>query len=207
MPLELLLIRHGETEYDVEPKRIGGWSSDVLTKCGRDQVDRLCRRLCAEALRPAALHTSTLKRACETAQIIGDVMSMKPVPMDGLREINKGALTGLTIPSVKKFPDFYKAKLPVYERWPEGESYAEFHLRVTECLNGIIEQHTDGLVFVVTHGGPINAFLREIAGIPMHRHRELRVSCDDTSIHHFQRTREGWKVLRLNDAIHLKHQD
>jgi len=56
---------------------------------------------------------------------------------------------------------------------------------------------------VVTHGGPINVFLREIAGIPPCQHRKLRVSCGDTSIHHFQRTPEGWKILRLNDVAHL----
>jgi hypothetical protein len=50
-----------------------------------------------------------------------------------------------------------------------------------------------------------NENLREIAGISPCQHRELRVSCGDTSIHHFQRTseEEGWKILRLNDMAHL----
>lgn len=208
MPLELMLIRHGETEYDVEPRRIGGWSDDSLTTWGEHQVQKLCIRLRAwlevEKIRPTALYASTLKRAEETARMVSEFVNIAPMQKSGLREMNKGKLTGLTIAEVKeKFGEFYQAKLPPYKPWPDGEHYVEFHGRVVACLEKIVEQHTDGLVIVVTHGGPINVFLREIAGISPCRFRKLRISCGDTSIHHFQRTPEGWRILKLNAVAHL----
>ena len=204
MSLELMLIRHGESEYDLDPRRIGGWSEEALTERGRKQAHALRARLRREVPDPVALFTSPLPRAEQTATILGGGSWPEPSSRDGLKERNKGELTGLTREEVKRdLPEFFEAKLPPDTPWPGGESYVSFHERVAGCLRPILEAYADGLVVVVTHAGPINVFLREISSIPVQEFRAIRVACHDTSVHHFRRTGEGWRILGLNDTRHL----
>src|SRR5205823_5623563 len=73
--------------------RIQGWDSEPIMARGRWQADRAGQRLAAAGL--AALYASPLRRASETAEIIGRVAGLDVVLLDGLREMNTGRVSGL----------------------------------------------------------------------------------------------------------------
>ena len=98
----LLLVRHGQTEWNASGRFLG--QTDVpLDETGRAQAVQLARGLVG---RVDAVYTSPAARARETARaIVPD-----PVQIDGLRELNQGALEGLRFDqALPRFPDFFAA--------------------------------------------------------------------------------------------------
>lgn len=82
-----LLVRHGESVWNGE-RRIQGHQDPPLSERGRRQADRLVARL-APHVTPAvaAVFTSPLRRAIETAQRIGEVFRLPVLPDPDLRGV------------------------------------------------------------------------------------------------------------------------
>lgn len=116
----------------------------------------------------AALYTSPLRRAQETAVLIGGRVGLDPSTCDALREINCGELDGLFLDDVRRrFPDLWRRNVGQTDerfRWPGGESYAEFRNRVSTGLDTLAARHTGGTVVIVTHTGVVTQVLGMIHG-------------------------------------------
>ena len=80
----ILLARHGETDWNRE-NRFQGHADPPLNETGRAQAAELAAALIAEPL--AAVYSSPLRRAFETAQILAAPHGLEPVPVDALREV------------------------------------------------------------------------------------------------------------------------
>ena len=87
MPKKIILIRHGETEYNRQ-KKWQGWSDIPLNKAGRKQAQLLAHRLKHEVI--DVLYTSDLKRAVETAHAIAKSVNLQLIKTKKLRERNIG---------------------------------------------------------------------------------------------------------------------
>lgn len=82
----ILIVRHGQAENNVN-EEISGWSDPSLTEIGVKQSDVVAERLFREISRQdVVLYTSPLKRAYETAEIIGKLLNVSPVVDEGLVE-------------------------------------------------------------------------------------------------------------------------
>ena len=105
--MELLLIRHGESTWNAEGI-IQGWGDPPLSETGRAQARSLGLRLShQEGL--DALYSSTLRRARETAEIIGDLTGTSPRFDDRLREGGIGVLTGVNLNDVEElYPEIWR---------------------------------------------------------------------------------------------------
>lgn len=78
---------------------VGGWSDTALTAKGRNQAERAGRRLCdlwGDIPPQINFYCSDLSRASETAAIIGDIISKRPVAVEALRELNNGLAANKT---------------------------------------------------------------------------------------------------------------
>lgn len=152
---EVLLVRHGETD-DNAAARFQGRLDTQLNDRGREQSRALAQRLRGESLR--ALYTSPLRRARETAQIIGDELGLEAIVDERLSEVDTGDWTGLlTSEIVARSPDGYarwRAVEPSF-RFPNGESVAEQAARMAAALADVAGGPLPALV--VTHGGSIRA--------------------------------------------------
>ena len=93
----LIFIRHGESQHTVQGL-MGGWVEYPLTALGERQVKAVADHL-AELNLPGVteLYTSDLKRAVQTSRIIGETLSLKPVEMRELREINTCYLSYVSV--------------------------------------------------------------------------------------------------------------
>ncbi len=89
------LIRHGETDWNMQG-RWQGHTDIALNAIGQAQAQRLAERLRDEDVRFDTIYSSDLKRAWETASILGAALDLVPWPLPALREIDVGGWSGLT---------------------------------------------------------------------------------------------------------------
>lgn len=165
---EILLIRHGETDWNVE-KRLQGHIDISLNDKGRWQAKTLGSALVDEKL--DAIYASDLKRAWTTAQAIA-IHQELPVRKDArLRERCYGALEGMSYQEIKQtYPETYIAwrSREIHARYPCGESPAETLLEFSDrVVNAVIElakQHPQQKIVIVTHGGVLDCVHRAAAG-------------------------------------------
>ena len=152
---DVLLVRHGETD-DNAAARFQGRLDTQLNERGREQSRALARQLRDEGLR--AIYTSPLRRARETAQIVGDELGLEQVVDERLSEADTGEWTGLlTTEIVAQAAAEYarwRAADPTF-RFPAGESVAEQAARIAAALADVARGPLPALV--VTHGGTIRA--------------------------------------------------
>ena len=151
----ILLARHGETDWNREG-RFQGHADPPLNRTGRAQAVDLSVALMAEEL--AAVYSSPLRRALETAEVVAASHGLEPIPVDDLREVDVGSWSGLTRAEVEeRFPEQFARWLDFGQGWEDGETYDEMGRRAVDALLGIAEAHEREPVLAVTHGGPIRA--------------------------------------------------
>lgn len=169
--MKLLLIRHGETDWNIA-KRIQGGTDIGLNQDGLAQAAALAKTLSPRSGSICALYSSPLKRAGQTAKVIGEYLGLPCRRVDTLREINFGLWEGLTWEEVKtRFPEEFKVWYQDRRRArpPEGESYQELLERFVPALQGLTENAAGtGDIIVVTHSGCIMSFLSLLNGTPLH---------------------------------------
>lgn len=166
MKTELILLRHGETEWNSD-NRLQGHRDSALSRQGLRQADALAARLASVAF--CALYSSDLGRALETARRIAARTGHAVVPDARLRERGLGILEGLTREEAReRHPEVfasYSEGPPDYVV-PEGESTAQRLRHALECLEELGARHRGERLVVVTHGGVLSLLLRHCLGIP-----------------------------------------
>lgn len=203
--MRLLLIRHGQSEGNAAG-RIQGQSEYPLSEVGREQARRLAQRLVAEYDGIAAIYTSSLSRAVQTAEILAGAIGAPVISDDRLQEYDVGELTGLTIEDVReRFPQVYAAWMEDVEEWtpmPGAEENEGFCQRVHEVFAEIAAHHDgDGMVAAVSHGGTLGAYLAEVMGLaPGRRHPFV---FDNTSLTIVDLSRRRPRLVLHNDVCHL----
>jgi broad specificity phosphatase PhoE len=202
--MKLILIRHGETEWNKQ-RRIQGCRSDTrLSPKGLEEADRLAAALCKERI--DAIYSSPMKRAAETAQIIAEACKMKVEVLNELREIDAGALDGLferelTGPYETAWKELCSgnATAPL----PGGESLQDVQKRTSWAVDRMLEKHIDGTVIMVAHLLVNLVVVCQVLGIDLGRVARLRQA--PASITILELTMQGNSLRLLNDTCHLQH--
>jgi len=157
------MARHGETDWNRE-WRFQGHADPPLNATGRAQAAELSASLASTDL--AAVYSSPLRRALETAEVVAAAHGLEPVPVEGLREVDVGSWQGLTRDEVEtRFPEQYVRWRERHGQvWEDGETYEQMGGRVVAALLELAARHDGDQVLVVTHGGPIRAAFAFAAG-------------------------------------------
>lgn len=165
--LRLYLIRHGEIELAAMGKLIG--QTDVaLSERGLEQARRLAKKL--SSVRLDAVYSSDLRRACRTAEIIAEHNQASAQPSEAWREIDMGAWEGRTLSSLNDEAPEQVALLfddPVSFEYPDGESFADFTMRIKKALDQLLLTHPHGEIALVAHGGVCRAIIGGVLGMPL----------------------------------------
>lgn len=155
----LYLARHGETDDNREPIRVQGFTDTPLNDTGRRQAAELAAGVASLGLQ--TLWSSDLKRARETAEIVGRRVGL-PVALDPrLREANRGRWEGRRFIDIEReCPERYAAwrRAGPSFRFPGGESLLEQQQRVIASLHDI-RAAGELPALVVCHGGSIRVVL------------------------------------------------
>jgi 2,3-bisphosphoglycerate-dependent phosphoglycerate mutase len=198
----LLVVRHGETEWNVRDIWQGQLDSP-LTVTGQRQVEALAERL--RGLSISALYSSDLGRCLASAQPSAAVLGL-PITQDiRLRERAFGVLEGLTREkSQSKYPGIWEnltRKDPDYA--PQGgESLNQKQERFDSFFSDMVLRHKGQMVLVCTHGGGVDAILRSTLRLPLNAERPYTLwNCALNMVHHDGRR---WMLDTLGDIAHLK---
>ena len=152
----------------------------------------------------AALYTSDLCRASQTAEPMERVLGLQAVPMKELREIALGDWEGKrTQDLVDEYPELWAAWAtePDWDIVPGGERAAHFERRVEATLAGMLAAHAGGEVVVVTHGGVIQSALAGVVG--RHTRGVFPFVIHNASLTVIQRFDARTMVTAVNDTCHL----
>ena len=149
--LNLYIIRHGQTKWNVE-KRMQGRKDSPLTELGVEQARKLKHSL--KDIKWDAIYSSSLQRALTTANIIRGDLTIPIIPLYGLQEMCFGDWEGKLTEDIArqephKYEDFWMS--PDLYVTSTGEDFFEVQKRVLKEIKRILEQHKTGNVLIVAH--------------------------------------------------------
>lgn len=202
----LVIVRHGEAVSNAEDT-IGGHESCLgLTEHGREQVEALASRLRAtgELEGAAALYSSILPRAVQTAEVLSPALGgLPPDKTCSLCERHPGAADGMTWAA---FEERYGRPVPGVDddrvRVEGEETLTGFLDRASEALVSVMERHPGELAVVAGHGGLVAASVIRFLGLPANG-AGFRHYVDNASLTEWRWTGGRWCLVRYNDSAHL----
>jgi broad specificity phosphatase PhoE len=203
-PVRILLVRHGETVFNVEG-RWQGQANSPLNERGLAQARELGRALADDSL--AAVYSSDLGRAMQTAREVARPHGLDVLPDQRLREIDVGQWTGKTRPEIEaEFPGSLHtwSTAPAHMRLPGGETMFEVQTRAMAFFAEVMPRHLDQTVVVICHGALNQAILVNAMGGTIDD-LWLKERIDNCQISRLEWTAaDGLKLIELCDVRHLE---
>lgn len=150
--MELYVVRHGETDFNVQDK-YGGSMDILLNDNGLHQAERLVEELVGIPF--DVIVTSPLLRARQTTEVIKKVINAPVIVVTQFAERNLGVFEGLTQEEVKAlYPDLYERKCTrqLDDAPTGGETIRQFNNRITSALEKLKADYPDKKVLLVCHG-------------------------------------------------------
>lgn len=199
---ELILIRHGETDWNRE-LRFQGQLDVPLNAIGLEQARRVADRL---ALQPVhALVSSDLQRALQTAQALAQRAGhAAPLSESGLREQHFGMAEGLRAPDIQaRHPQAWAqwVRFDEHYAFDGGECTRDFHVRVLGVLRALAQRHAGQTLAVVTHGGVLDMVYRSALGLSLSGPRVSEIP--NAGINRVRLRGEAIDILDWADTRHL----
>lgn len=160
------IIRHGEPLGTAG--RCCGRLDPELSSVGHGQAGKLAERFASERL--AAIYSSNLRRAFQTASIISERHNLGVEAVEDLAEINFGVLEGLTFDEIalrysSVFDDWMQR--PAEVRFPNGENFSEMQARVLRVASNLRIRHDRETIAIVAHGGVNRVLLAHALCMPV----------------------------------------
>lgn len=202
------LVRHGETPWNVE-RRFQGQLNVALSAAGREQARAVAGWLAGRPVRFIAIYSSDLRRAAETAAVIGERTGIMPQLDPRLREINVGEWSGLLADEVEqRYPG---ALLEWHERIdrytiPGGESIPIVQQRVLEAYRALVARHSGEAIIIVSHGAALSALLVALHGwdlVETWHSRKTRMGNTGVTVVSFDHASSSHDLLVMNSSEHL----
>jgi len=188
MSTDLILIRHGETDWNRE-LRFQGHIDVPLNDMGHEQARRLGLRMAREQAQ--RLVSSDLMRCQQTAAPTSLELSLPVNTSAALREQSFGAVEGMKADEIRlQHPRAWEDWLRFEEdlAMPQGESARQFHARVLAALGDIARENAGQTVLVFTHGGVLDMVWRTARGLGLSGPRQSDIP------------NAGFNRIRLPDA-------
>ena len=178
----IFFVRHGESQWNVV-NRMQGQNDIPLTEKGIKQANSIANRLVNENI--DKIYSSDLKRAYETALIIGDRLNLDVTKMKEFREMNFGVWEGKThdeIMAEYQEQFLYWKKEPENTRIDGAETLQELQERSMAALNEIISSNKEDSILVVSHGVTIKVMILGLLGMSLSNYKNLVIENVSLSI-------------------------
>lgn len=177
---KIYLVRHGETDANVEKKYCGQTDVDLNHKGLRDAAS------IAKVLKNTtfdSIVSSDLKRTLKTAELINAYHHLEIELIPEFREINFGKFENLTFEEIGlQYPEEKEKmiKEKINYNFLEGESLKALHKRVVGAFNKLLKEKENEDLLIVSHGGVIRMILTEILSGDINNYWAIEV--DNTRI-------------------------
>jgi probable phosphomutase (TIGR03848 family) len=192
----VIWVRHGQTPTTgkILPGRTPGLH---LSKTGAAQAQSAADRIALLGDRVAALYTSQLERARETAAPIAKALGKRAVVDKGLLECDFGKWTGRKLDQLRKLPEWNQVQnAPSQFRFPDGESLREMQARVLGSVARYRVEHDGKIVVAVSHADVIKSALVDALGMHLDLYQRIVVAPASASVVRYGPT--GAMVLAVN---------
>lgn len=212
----LTLIRHGESEVNVQPDLMGQAADTALTDFGRKQAEALHLRFQEQHTVFDYIYSSDYTRAFDTAKIVKGNTPQPIILAPELREYSAGDWSGasrneiLTLPVKIRMGMLNHNFLP-----PNGESLHQVERRASKWLEDNILYNKDMIaaskieradgsplhIACFSHGMTIKCLFHYVLGFD--QSLTWKITIDNTSISRLYFGKEGWRLISINDCAHL----
>ncbi|WP_077367612.1 histidine phosphatase family protein [Anaerosalibacter sp. Marseille-P3206] len=201
---KIYLVRHGQSEWNYQ-RKVQGQQDILLTELGKIQAKKLGSRLKNEEI--DLIYSSDLKRAYETATIIGNELDKKVNKLECFREIAFGKWEGKTIEYLNETSE---KEHDIWLRQPhkfnmEGaETLYQLQKRAMLGVNKVIDENPNKNILIVSHGATLKTIILGLLDIDIKYYNKLTLGNVSLSIVEF---RDYNRVLKLlNDTNHLREE-
>lgn len=199
--MDLLVIRHGQSEADIL-KVIEGRADFGLTELGQKQAEAMAKWV-KEHYSINKILSSPLKRAKQTAGYISKITGIEIQFDDELMEWKNGLIAGLTPKEADEKYPVPEIKYP-HTRIYEQESQIDFRMRAETMMSKIINENDDEqTIVIISHGGMINMLFKSFIESPINS--KISISNSDTGIHHWRIKKDKREIILCNNNEHIKN--
>ena len=198
---ELILARHGETEWNVE-EVFRGRIDVELNEIGLKQAELLGAFLSRFEIEK--VFSSPLKRALRTAQAVADYQRLQVEPTPTLVDFDFGDWQGLSLKEVRaKYENLFREWMerPHQVRIPNGESLDEVRNRALGLVDSVLSQH-EGRVVLVSHRVINKVLILALLGLDNSHFWNIRQ--DTCGVTTFALGDRGWVLTEHNNISYLK---
>ena len=198
---EIILIRHGETEWNSQ-QRMQGHSNSDLSSVGQAQIQALGQWM--KNVRFDLIYSSDSLRAKQTAEAITQFSGHELQFDQRLREKNLGVFEGLTSEEAReRYPEVFRLFKTAGSKYviDEGESTQQLQDRALEIVNEIRIKHPEERVLLVTHGGFIRVVMKHSLGLSLET--TTRFLIRNTGVFRLV-WEDKWIVSQMGGVSHLE---
>ncbi len=198
---EIILIRHGETEWNSQ-KRMQGHSNSDLSSVGQAQIQALGQWM--KNVPFDLIYSSDSPRAKQTAESITQFSGHDLQFDQRLREKNLGVFEGLTSEEAReRHPEVFHLFKTAGSKYviDEGESTQQLQDRALEIVNEIRIKHPEERVLLVTHGGFIRVVMKHSLGLSLET--PTRFLIRNTGVFRLE-WEDKWLVSQMGGVSHLE---
>jgi phosphoserine phosphatase len=198
----VILVRHGESTYNVQGRVQGHCDESSLTEAGRAGAQQVGTAL--RGLDFAAAYSSPLMRAKQTAELILSALDLNQPPKlifsDDLKEINLLPWEGLTFDEVEQnFPEQYRCwrdrPHELHFQVPTADGVSEFYPipalyeQAQRFWQAVLSEHLGETILVVAHSAINRCLIASAIGLEPARYAA------------FQQTNCGISVLNFSGGL------
>ena len=198
---EIILIRHGETEWNSQ-QRMQGHSNSDLSSVGQAQIQALGQWM--KNVPFDLIYSSDSPRAKQTAEAITQFSGHELQFDQRLREKNLGVFEGLTSEEAReRHPEVFRLFKTAGSKYviDEGESTQQLQDRALEIVNEIRIKHPEERVLLVTHGGFIRVVMKHSLGLSLET--PTRFLIRNTGVFRLV-WEDKWLVSQMGGVSHLE---
>ena len=205
--MQIVLVRHGATDWNLQG-RCQGVTDRELSEVGVRQAEQLAALLRDESIE--AVYSSALRRARQTAELISRPHNLPVMIEENIRELDHGALEGLTFNEIKQNYAEFLARwrtVPAEIQVPGGEKLIDVAERAWVGINRITGRHpTAESIVVVSHNFPILGIVCRVTGTHLNNYRSFHLDpCSITRLH--RNGANAWSLTQVNNKEYLPQVD
>lgn len=198
MALKVFILRHGETDFNKQGKEWGQSDETTLNEIGIKQSEKLSQRL--KGTKFSKIISSDLKRAVQTAEILGSAVGVPVIKDKHLKEYDPGGADPSSEKWIEEYKRLFGQGISKYDIRPfGGENIWDLIKRTKSFLSSLEKEN--GTIAVMSHSG-VNAAL-----INLSQGREkdgfLNIKQDNVCINVIEFSEGKWVVSTINDSDHI----
>lgn len=203
MELDLVIVRHGRTVWNQEV-RFRGRTDLALDEVGLCQAKAAAQAVRSRWPAAAAVYTSPLRRAQQTAAPIAEALGLAARPCEELVDVDYGEWTGLSPAEVQeRYPERYRLwrAAPQELQFPQGESLLQVQSRLQALLERLLQEYAGRTVVLVGHMVVNRVLLCTLLGLDLRFF--WRLGQDPAAVNWVHYEDGSGRLLLLNDTCHL----